>query len=197
MLAKVLLVLLSTVLTLVLANVALWVFNLGDVELYFHDPEIGYLTKPDQWPSPRGVVFRINRAGLRGPDFSPIKKPGVLRLTFIGDSVTFGGGIVSDANTFVGLSAAELSRLTGRPVDTVNISAPGWGIPNMQHYIARYRLYGADVVVWVLPREDFHRPFSRAENMSTRKPFSRLTFLLTVAFHAVSYKLQSLGKTEH
>lgn len=114
----------------------MWVFNLGDVELYFHDSELGYLAKPDQRPSPGGIVFCINRAGLRGPDSSPIKKPGALRLTFISESVTFGSGIVSDtdANTFVGLSEAQLSRATGRSVDTVSISAPGCGISNMEHY---------------------------------------------------------------
>ena len=73
---KLLLVALSAALTLAAANVALWALNFGDIEVYDHDPEYGYLTKPDQWPSPRGIVFRINQAGLRGPDFSPTKRAG-------------------------------------------------------------------------------------------------------------------------
>jgi hypothetical protein len=180
-LTKLLLVAGSTLLTLAAANVALWALNLGNIEVYDHDPEYGYLTKPDQWPSPRGTVFRINRAGLRGPDFSPAKEPDTLRITFIGDSVTFGGGIVSDGNTFVALSAAQLSEMTGRKVDTVNISAPGWGVQNMQRYIKRRGIYGADVAVWVLPWEDFHRPMSWAQGMPYRKPAVRLTFLASVA----------------
>ena len=96
--------------------------------------------------------------------------------------MTFAGGIVSDANTFVGLSAARLSEMTGCKVGTVNISAPGWGVQNMQQFIKRRGIYAADLAVWVLPREDFHRPMSWAEGMPYRKPAFRLTFLASVAF---------------
>jgi hypothetical protein len=172
----------ATLFSLGLANLALWALNLADVEVYDHDPDFGYVAKPDQWPSPRGIVFRINRAGLRGADFSPSKEPGTLRIAFIGDSVTFGGGIVPDTKTFVSLSAARLSEISGRKLDTVNISAPGWGLMNMERYIKRHRVYGADLAVWVLPREDFYRPMSWAEGMPYRKPAFRLTFLASLAF---------------
>jgi hypothetical protein len=119
-------------------------------------------------------MFRINHFGLRGPDFSPTKEPGTLRITFIGDSVTFGGGVVSDGDTFVSLSAARLSEITGRKVDSVNISAPGWGVSNMEQYIERRGVHCADIVVWILPREGFHRPMSWAEGMPYRKPAFRL-----------------------
>jgi hypothetical protein len=184
-LAKPLLLVISTLFCLGLANLALWALNLADVEVYNHDPGFGYVTKPDQWPSPRGIVFRINRAGLRGADFSPTKEPSTLRIAFIGDSVTFGGGIVPDAGTFVSLSAARLSEISGRKLDTVNISSPGWGIVNMARYIDRHHVYGADVAVWVLPREDFHRPMSWAEGMYYRKPAFRLTFLADLTFERV------------
>lgn len=177
--AKALLVFASVATALVLANIILWIFNIGKVELYRYDPGYGYLAVPDQWPSPRGITFRINSAGLRGPDFTPVKKPGTLRLVFAGDSVTFGGGIVSDANTFVNLAAARLSRLSGRNIDAVNISAPGWSVQNIKGYVARYGLYDADALIWILPREDFYRPFSH-EGMPTESGF-RLQFLLSVS----------------
>ena len=171
----------STILCLAAANVALWAMNMGNIQIYRRDPDFGYVTMPDQWPSPRGIVFRINQAGLRGADFPEHKAPGTLRITFVGDSVTFAGGVVSDANTFVSLSAAELSRKSGRTIDTVNISSPGWSPLNMQRYIARYGLYGADVVAWVLPREDFYRPMFDGTDILTQKPMFRLQVFLTAA----------------
>lgn len=177
--ANTVLVFASAATALVLANIILWIFNIGKVEIYRYDPDYGYLAVPDQWPSPRGITFRINGAGLRGPDFSPVKKPGTLRLAFVGDSVTFGGGIVSDGDTFVNLAAARLSRMSGRNIDAVNISAPGWGVQNIKGYVARYGLYDADALIWILPREDFYRPFSH-EGMPTESGF-RLQFLLSVS----------------
>jgi hypothetical protein len=169
----------SAATALILANIILWIFNIGKVEIYRYDPDYGYLAVPDQWPSPRGITFRINDAGLRGPDFSPVKKPGTLRLAFVGDSVTFGGGIVSDADTFVSLAAARLSSMSGRNIDTINISAPGWSVQNIKGYVARYGLHDADALIWILPREDFYRPFSH-EGMPTESGF-RLQFLLSVS----------------
>ena len=39
------------------------------------------------------IEYRINSAGLRGPEFSPVRPPDVRRLLLLGDSVTFGEGV--------------------------------------------------------------------------------------------------------
>jgi len=173
-----LLFLISTGFALVIANVGLWLLKFCDPPIYYHDAEYGYLAVPDQWPSTRGFFYRINRAGLRGPEFSPAREPGSFRITFVGDSVTFAGGSVSDANTFVARSADLLGQRLGRKVSTVNISAPGWGVKNMQAYIARYGIYEANLVVWILPHEDLRRPWNYAPGMPARKVF-RIQFLLS------------------
>lgn len=170
------------------ANIGLWFLKMCDPPIYYHDPKYGYLAVPDQWPSTRGFFYRINRAGLRGPDFSMAREPGSLRITFVGDSVTFAGGIVSDTDTFVAQSARLLSTRLGRSISTVNISAPGWGVENMQAYIARYGVYNANLVVWVLPHEDLRRPWSYAPGMPARRVF-RIQFLLSHTINVLKSKV--------
>ena len=168
----------SLIFSLVIANVALWILKLCDPPIYFRDPALGYLAVPDQWPSSRGIPYRINQAGLRGPDFPVVKPPGTFRIVFIGDSVTFGGGVVSDADTYVAQVGALIAHRLNRTVDTINISAPGWGVENMKAYVERYGLYGADLVVWVLPYEDLRRPKNDGGGMPTSRSF-RLAFLVS------------------
>ncbi len=56
LLEKALILLGSAIVALAFSNIILWSLNIGKVELYDHDPDYGYLTKPDQWPSPRGII---------------------------------------------------------------------------------------------------------------------------------------------
>ena len=39
----------------------------------------------------------------------------------------------------------------------INISAPGWGIQNIVAYVQSVGFYDADLVVWVVPADDFRR----------------------------------------
>ena len=163
---------------------------MGDPPIYFRDPALGYLAIPDQWPSTRGIPYRINQAGLRGPDFSTTKPPGTFRIVFIGDSVTFGGGVVTDADTYVAQVGDMLARQLNRKVDTINISAPGWGVENMEAYVERYGLYGADLVVWILPYEDLRRPKNDGGGMPTSKSF-RIVFLVSHTLQIARSRLRS------
>ena len=179
----------SLIFSLAIANVGLWVLKVGDPPIYYRDAAFGYLAVPDQWPSTRGIPYRINQAGLRGADFPATKPAGTFRVVFIGDSVTFGGGVVSDSDTYVVQVADALARQLHRKVDSVNISAPGWGIENMEAYVERYGLYGADLVIWVLPFEDLRRPKNEGAGMPTSKSF-RIVFLASHTIQIARSKLR-------
>ena len=61
------------------------------------------------------VDYHINRHGLRGPDFSMDKPPGVRRVLCLGDSITFGEG-VHYADSY----PAVLATLLDGPVEVIN-----------------------------------------------------------------------------
>jgi len=178
---NIVLLLLSIIVSLVAANVGLWALRIADPPIYLHDPEIGYMAVPNQWPSSRGLYYHINHAGLRGPEFSESKQANAYRVVFIGDSVTFGGGAVSDKDTFVVRVGRSVGQELHSKTDTVNISAPGWGVQNMDAFISRYGLFRADLVIWMLPYEDFRRPKNFAPGMPTRRQFR----LVCLAKHAL------------
>lgn len=172
-----LLIVVSIAVSLAIGNAGLWLLNLCNPPVYYHDPSLGYYAVPNQWVATRGIRYHINQAGLRGRDFPDTKPPRTLRIVFVGDSVTFGGGVVSDADTFVARAAGLVGRRVGLKTDTVNISAPGWGVQNMDAYISRYGLYGGDLVVWILPHEDLRRPKNLAPGMPERRNFRILVLL--------------------
>ncbi len=173
----------SIIVAIVLAEIGLRVIGVGAPPAFASHPQYGYLMKPSQWVSTRGIAFQINSAGLRGTDFTPQKPPGTFRLVFVGDSITYGGGSIADANLFTNRVAAALQVARGQTVEIINLSAPGWGIENMVGYINMNGVYDADVVLWVLPECDFRRPkMSLEENhFPTVQPWSRLFYIAYTA----------------
>jgi len=165
-------------------NLALWRLDLADCPVFETNPDYGYLAKPEQIVSTRGRKFHINNLGLRGADLTGTVPPGTKRIAFIGDSVTFAGGTVYDRQEFVNVAARLLEDFTGEKFETVNISAPGWGIQNIDGYIRDKGIHGSKLVIWVLPIEDFRRSKTTVTtfgHLPTRKyPFRVCCVLETI-----------------
>lgn len=92
----------------------------GGVFAPHHDPVLHYKYRPG------AVVFgqRINSAGFRDREFSPVKDPGTVRLVMVGDSVVAGErGPVE--HTFPCKLGAILTSLDGRPVEVINAGLSG------------------------------------------------------------------------
>lgn len=75
-------------------------------------------------PAWKGLV-RTNSLGLRGRDVAPAKPAGVERVLVLGDSFTFGSGVLDDAKIFVSRIEARLSAEPGRAVEVLNAGKPG------------------------------------------------------------------------
>lgn len=71
----------------------------------------------------RGFDVAINSSGFRGPEPAP-RRAGELRVALVGDSFTFGNGVVF-ADTLGERLATELARL-GRPALVLNCGVPGY-----------------------------------------------------------------------
>lgn len=177
------LVVLAIVVAITLSEIGLRMVGIGAPPAFASHPQYGYLMRPNQWASTRGIAFHINSAGFRGGDFSPQKPPGTFRLVFVGDSITYGGGSIPDANLFTNRVASTLRVPSGEKIETISLSAPGWGIANMVGYINAHGVHHADVVVWVLPECDFRRPKMSLEDnhFPTVQPWSRLFYLAYTA----------------
>jgi lysophospholipase L1-like esterase len=75
-------------------------------------------------PAWKGLV-RKNSLGLRDRDHAPTKPPGVERVLVLGDSFTFGSGVLDEEKIFVSRIEARLSSEPGRTVEILNAGKPG------------------------------------------------------------------------
>jgi hypothetical protein len=92
-------------------------------------PGEGYNIKPNctaRTKSAEGLwsTFRFNECGYRSNTSCGPVPPGTLRIAIIGASVSQGYNIPYEDSYFA-LTAAELSRACGRPVDVQNLGKPG------------------------------------------------------------------------
>ncbi len=87
---------------------------LGAIELYYRATyRAEWLTEPE---FPPGRYPRLNTVGLRDVDYGP-KQPGSYRILLLGDSFTFGSGVVDDAAIWPAIVERRLAEL--RPLDGV------------------------------------------------------------------------------
>jgi len=179
-----LLILCSCLFALALIEGLLRWLDIANPPIYEPDPNFGYLFRPNQWVSTRGYRFHINDAGLRGQNVVMPKPSGVYRIAFLGDSVTYGGGGVPDKDLFVNQVATSLSTQFGRPVEAINISAPGWSPQNLAGYVSAKGIFDADLVVWVIPSCDFRRHYATPKD---GKEFTKRTELRFVRLILVGW----------
>jgi lysophospholipase L1-like esterase len=187
-------VLVALVLAIVVTaiEVTLRAADVADPPIFLADPRFGYLMQPNQSVSTRGHRFRINNLGLRGDNLGPKVGP-ELRVLFVGDSVTYGGGGVADPDLFVTRIADRVSRDVRRPVIAINASAPGWGIQNMSGFITAVGLLQADAVVWVVPSADFRRQMTTLSDFGfpESRPRSRTAYLASTWLRAARKRVKS------
>ncbi len=98
---------------------------------------------PRTWTGERECV---NAAGYRGPERSPIKTPGVLRIATLGDSSTFGYG-VPYADCYSAQLEARLNE-AGQRAQVLDFGVIGFTLlQGIERYRACVRDYHPDVVV--------------------------------------------------
>ena len=154
--------------------------GLGNPPLYELSPLYGYRLKANQVIQPRGGMgflygarITTNNLGLRAAgewDSNPSGK-----ILFLGDSVTYGGQYVADAQLF---SSVAGSRLPGWQVGNGGINA--WGVENIAGLIMDYRFFPVEIVVTCVLEGDFYRGLTRASSLPlwTKRPGLALQDLL-------------------
>ena len=88
----------------------------------------------------------INKAGFRGAEFSLQKKPGILRIAILGDSVAYGYSVPLE-QTFARLLEKQLNA-DGHDVEVLNFAVNGYStIAELELYKTRVREYQPDIVL--------------------------------------------------
>lgn len=124
--------------------------GLGDPPLSMSDPDIGYLFKPNQICHRFGNLVHYNAYSMRSDDFPAHKShPNEFRVMVLGNSVINGGALTDQSQVCTSILQKELAAKLNRPVVVGNISAGGWGVLSMWHYVRKLGLFDADVLVIV------------------------------------------------
>jgi hypothetical protein len=118
-----------------------------------YDSELGWSNQPNavgRLVSPEfDVEFRINEAGLRGPEVARRKPAGTRRVALLGDSFAQGWG-VAEADSLRARLEALLRAQGGGPVEVLSFGVAGYGTDQALLMLReRARSFGPDVVVLV------------------------------------------------
>jgi hypothetical protein len=130
------------------------IFGFASPVVYQTDPDCGYMPKPDQILNRFFCHNNINHAGMRSDEFVTPKPKGTYRVFFIGDSVTYGTTHIDQPLIFTSLVATALHPAGAGHVETLNMSAGGWGPQNEAGYLLSRGTFDSDVVLFVLNTAD-------------------------------------------
>jgi hypothetical protein len=132
--------------------------GLGNPVLITPDAACSYILKPDQDVRRFFARTHTNHYGMRSDEIPSVKKAGVLRLMFVGDSITYGTSRVDQDKLFTELIHRDLPAIVHRPVEVLNASAGAWAPDNELSYIRSRGIFQSDIVLLVLNDGDLTQP---------------------------------------
>jgi len=152
--------------------------GLGNPVLYDSSPVYGYRPLPNQECGRfRGATIKINNLGLRAEqDWDAQKRDKIL---FLGDSVTYGGSYIDNADLFSELAVQRLNRTSGGHYVSGNAGVNAWGVENIHALIVERKFLPAAIYITTLPEGDFYRGLTRMQGLPffNHKPRTALTEL--------------------
>lgn len=147
---------------LVLAEVGLRLLGFGSPVLYDNRTAWGYRPLPSQRHQRIAQArVSVNALGVRGPEVSARREPGVERLLFLGDSVTWGGSYVDDRLLFGAVAADEIRARTGTPTEALVAGVNAWGPANLVGLVRATGGFDASIWVVTVLEDDFRREKTR------------------------------------
>jgi lysophospholipase L1-like esterase len=161
------------------------------------DGEIGYLFQANQDLTRFTNRVHINQYHQRSDDVSLADSSRAARVLFLGDSVTWGGVLTDQSQTYPELFEKEMGQWCGRPTEALNASAGSWSIGNLRAYAERFGFFGSDLVVLQIGEGDLTAPTSDSSGVGNLCSLPRRPPTLALTEFATCYwpKIESrLGR---
>lgn len=130
----------------------------------------GYRARPLQDIWRFGNHIHYDRFGLRSDGVAAAPAADGLRILCLGDSITNGGAITDQADTYPQILEREL-RASGKQVEVFNASAPGWAIANEAGWLRANGIFGARVVVLTIGTTDLFQETAPADIVDRHPAF--------------------------
>lgn len=146
--AEVALLLLVGLLPFAILDFGLRPFLVPKTSLFVEDSELGWRMKPHAEGEWGEVRVATNARGLRGPDVAYPKPPGVVRVLFLGDSVTFGYGIERTEDVFPFRAGRQWASALAAEVEIVDAAVGGYSPWQERIFLQREGVrYAPDLLV--------------------------------------------------
>jgi lysophospholipase L1-like esterase len=170
----------------VLAAELLLRFSLGlaSPPLLTADQEVGYLFQANQDLYRFGSRVHINSYHQRSEDISAEPDTSSFRVLFLGDSVTWGGVLIDQKNTYPEVFEDQAEKGCAKPVESLNASAGSWGVGNLRAYLEQFGTFESELVVFQVGSQDLLQgksdssPVGVHPSMPTERPMSAIQELV-------------------
>lgn len=135
-------------------------FERNKSTIFIKDPDLGWRHRPHATGVWDDVLVKINGKGLRGPEIAYDKSPGVSRILFLGDSVTFGNKLDTFEETFPFFIGRELTAQLKKKVEVINSGVNGYSPWQEALYLEKEGIkYHPDLVVVTFVLNDVTHKF--------------------------------------
>lgn len=170
--------------------------GLGSPPLLTADEDIGYLFQADQDLVRFTNRVHINGYHQRSEDVTVSDSCRVARVLFLGDSITWGGVLTDQSETYPELFEAGLASRCNQPVEALNASAGSWGIGNLRAYAERFGFFGSDLVVVQIGEGDLTQPTSDSSQVGQLCSLPRRPPTLALQEFAMCYAPRIVDRIE-
>jgi len=144
--------------------IARFIIGFGNPPLFEASSDYGYRFVPNQDIRRYGNRIFFNAQGLRSEPIDLEPQRGTMRILCIGDSITYGGALTDQKDTYPYKLQDVLNKKgTGCRFEVLNASAPSWSIEDEKSYIRKHGLYNSRVVVLQISQHDLFQTKSRRE----------------------------------
>ena len=162
--------------------------GLGAPPLLRADAEIGYLFQANQERTRFTNRIYINEYHQRSGDVVLADSSRFARILFLGDSITWGGALTDQSETYPELFEDRLGARCDRPVETLNASAGSWSVGNLRAYAERFGFFGSDLVVLQIGEGDLTQPTSDSSGVGNLCSLPRRSPTLALQEFAKCYR---------
>jgi lysophospholipase L1-like esterase len=130
--------------------------GLGKPIIYKYSSIYGYEHNPNQIINRKNNIIKINESGMRS-NYNWKDNIADYKVLFIGDSVTYGGSIISNSDSFSEKTCKKLETLNKKKYICGNLAVNGYGIESINRRIKYKKFNNEDIIVIVLIANDIER----------------------------------------